>query len=489
MKKIATICVCVFLHTEICAQMLNWQNKDLETDSVFGISVEKAYNMLLKRKTGKKIIIAVVDSGIDTLHEDLQPVLWKGAENRVYGWNFIGGVETGKEDVTLLAGNKKEFYDSLSFTVVPEVYRAEYQNHRRCYPELSKKINALQKFIKNLTLSKKIADSIVTRIGNAQPVLLNFTNYTPLSTNEEIVLKHIVEKWRLYGTWEKLKFYEIENLIAQCQHHIDHGLNVKSQEKDSSEGNRDVAPDAMGLFDNSNLTACHGTHVAGIIGAARNNGIGINGVADNVEIMALKVVGNIRELRDRNLADAIYYAVDNGALIINLSFGKQYSWDKRAVDNAVKYAVKHDVLIIHGAGNSGQNLDVTEYYPNPVYKDNGGRADAWIEVGASGFKDDETLLAAFSNYGKGRVDVFAPGVKIYSTIPGSKYDTWSGTSMAAPVVAGLAALIRGYYPKLTAVQVKEIIMKSVVKKDILKEKCVSGGVVNAYNALKLAAVY
>jgi subtilisin family serine protease len=199
--------------------------------------------------------------------------------------------------------------------------------------------------------------------------------------------------------------------------------------------------------------------------------------------------GTIRELRDKSLAKAIRYAADNGAKVINLSFGKPYTWDKKDVDEAVKYAMQKDVLIVHAAGNDGEDLDNTPHFPNPIYLDDQGTANAWIEVGASGGKDDNSLAADFSNYGKRTVDVFAPGVNVYSTIPGNRYISWSGTSMAVPVVAGLAALIREYYPKLTAVQVKEIILKSVVKRDVLKDKCVSGGVVNAYNALKLAATY
>ncbi len=209
-------------------------------------------------------------------------------------------------------------------------------------------------------------------------------------------------------------------------------------------------------------------------------------------------------VEDETLAKAIRYAADNGAKVINLSFGKPYTWNKEAVDAAVRYAMHKDVLIVHAAGNNGENLDVTDHFPNPVYKDGKGKAEAWIEVGASRPYDDTNTIAAFSNYGKLTVDVFAPGTGIYSTIPYSKYDTYNGTSMAAPVVSGIAALIRGYYPKLTAAQVKDIIMKSVVKinhkvysmgsYDIprlipFSETCVSGGVVNAYNALKLAATY
>jgi cell wall-associated protease len=204
--------------------------------------------------------------------------------------------------------------------------------------------------------------------------------------------------------------------------------------------------------------------------------------------------------RDKDVANAIRFAADHGCKVVNMSFGKAYSPDKKLVDEAVKYAISKDVLLIHAAGNDAMNLDKEKNFPTRVYADSSGIADAWIEVGASGWLDDSTLVAPFSNYGKNSVDVFAPGVNIYSCIPGSKYTTESGTSMATPVVVGIAALIREYYPKLSALQVKQIIMNSVVKptQDILmtdygkkrmipfSEICVSGGIVNLYNALLLA---
>ena len=205
----------------------------------------------------------------------------------------------------------------------------------------------------------------------------------------------------------------------------------------------------------------------------------------------------------RMFANAIRFATDHGAKVINMSFGKAYSPDKKVVDEAVKYAVSKDVLLVHAAGNDGKNLDKETNFPNRVYADSSGVAAAWLEVGASGWRNDSSLVAFFSNFGKTSVDVFAPGMRIHSTIPFSKYIDEDGTSMAAPVVTGLAALIREYYPKLSAVQVKEIIMQSVEKptqrvsiKDNgqnvsvpFSEVCISGGIVNAYKALKLAERY
>jgi cell wall-associated protease len=270
---------------------------------------------------------------------------------------------------------------------------------------------------------------------------------------------------------------------------------IKDNYADSYEknyGNADIkGPDAL-----------HGTHVAGIIGAVRNNNLGMKGVADNVRIMGVRAVPDGDE-RDKDVANAIIYAVDNGATVINMSFGKSYAWDKEAVDRAVKYAQSKDVLLIHAAGNDAKSNDEGENnFPNARFKKHGWfspkRAKNWIEVGALSWKKNEDAVADFSNYGQNNVDVFAPGVDIYSTLPESKYKNLSGTSMASPVCAGVAAVIRSYFPELTAEQVKECIEKSVVKQSYKVKKPGSeekvpfsslsrtGGVVNVYSAVKLA---
>ncbi|WP_055726090.1 S8 family serine peptidase [Pedobacter borealis] len=256
---------------------------------------------------------------------------------------------------------------------------------------------------------------------------------------------------------------------------------------DSNYGNGDVtATDPM-----------HGTHVSGIIGAQQNNNLGVNGVADNVQIMVLRAVPDGDEY-DKDIALAIRYAVDNGTRVINMSFGKFYSPGKKWVDDAVKYAQKKDVLLVHAAGNDSKNIDKEFNYPSPVSKDSLFTASNWITVGASGMSGSG-IAAPFSNYGKQSVDVFAPGVRIYSTLPkANKYGFLDGTSMAAPVVAGLAALIREYFPALSATQVKYVIEQSVLKPEELvnipgrNEKvplsnlCRTGGIVNALGAVELA---
>jgi subtilisin family serine protease len=261
------------------------------------------------------------------------------------------------------------------------------------------------------------------------------------------------------------------------------------------------------FYGNSNVqvsksAAMHGTHVSGIIAAERNNGVGIDGIADNVKIMMLRAVPDGDE-HDKDIALAIRYAVDNGAKVINMSFGKGVSPEKKWVDDAVKYAESKGVLLVHAAGNSRLNIDTSWNFPNHVFEEDGKRAGNWITVGASGPNADMTtggLTAGFSNYGKKEVDVFAPGVKIYSTTPGGNtYQSLQGTSFASPVVAGVAALILEYYPALSVQQVKYVIEKTAQKPSLkvkepgtgeeveLSDISKTGGIVNAYEAIKLAS--
>jgi len=334
---------------------------------------------------------------------------------------------------------------------------------------------------------KKNVDAVVAKIGKENPTLEDIKNFTPDGQAESSVKNRLINGMK---NTDFKSYYEArikggyDHFYDQVNYNYNLGFNprnlVGDNENDSNER-------IYGNSDSKGPDPSHGTHVAGIVGADRKNTLGINGVADNVLLMAVRNVPNGDE-RDKDVANGIRYAVDNGAKVLNMSFGKAYSWDKKVVDDAVKYAISKDVLLVHAAGNDNKNLDVDTNFPTNKYED-GTLADAWLTVGASTPYNDNRLKASFSNYGKTTVDVFAPGFAIYSTYPDQKYQDNNGTSMASPVVAGLAALIRSYYPKLSAKQVKEIIMKSVEKAGALTDISVTGGVVNAYNALKLAATY
>ncbi|WP_113654386.1 S8 family peptidase [Pedobacter namyangjuensis] len=501
----------------------NWQNLDLKTDSVFGISTEKAYKELLKGKKSTPVIVAVLDGGVDINHEDLKRVIWtnkkeiagngvdddkNGYIDDVHGWNFIGGKD-GSVEFETLELTRLVRRDAIRFRdVTPttndmlETDKKEYDQFLKNREDFEKRLATAKSDLQGIGGFKTVLDQVVKKIGKENPTKEDFSNFKAQTGQEERLRATMLE---ILDEVDFKKFYDndISGGYKQAYEMVNYNLNldynprtvVGDNPNDSKErfyGNKDVkGPDAS-----------HGSHVAGIIAADRTNSLGIKGVADNVLIMGVRNTPNGDE-RDKDVANAIRYAADNGAKVLNMSFGKSYSWDKAVVDEAVKYAISKDVLLVQAAGNDNADIDVEPNYPSRKFLD-GTIAGSWIVVGASDEKDDETLKAGFSNFGKTAVDVFAPGVKINSTVPDNNiYKEENGTSMAAPVVSGLAALIRSYYPKLTAPQVKDIILKSVVKvnRDVKNMKdgapvtvpfaslSVTGGIVNTYNALKLAETY
>lgn len=504
----------------------NWYNLDHAEDGVMGISTEKAYRELLKGKESQTVIVAVIDGGIDVEHEDLRDVMWinvldsaatgsdedgNGYVNDKYGWNFLGNpsgenVQYDNLEMTrLLRVLEPKYAAVLPSTPLGEAERREFNEYQRMVSDYAAKLQRAHSGQYNYIAMKRMTDSVVARIGVENPTLEDFNAYKPADDMERTLLRII--RSELKDEPDFSKFYEqltdgVEYFTNQVKYHLNKDFDPRHIVGDDYEnsyeryyGNADVTgPDAE-----------HGTHVAGIIAAVRDNEIGIKGVADNVRIMALRAVPDGDE-HDKDIANAIRYAVENGAKVINMSFGKGYVKDKQAVDDAVRYAVENDVLLVHAAGNDAKDIDETPNFPNKHYVDslgiNKGAADSWITVGATQWENDNELVATFSNYGKRSVDVFAPGVKIHSTMPGSTYKDQQGTSMAAPVVSGLAALIRSYYPEFSAVEVKEIIMDSVTPisqrvkirdeagrstRVSLDSISVTGGVVNAYRALQLAS--
>ncbi|WP_254245171.1 S8 family serine peptidase [Hymenobacter sp. BRD67] len=294
---------------------------------------------------------------------------------------------------------------------------------------------------------------------------------------------------------------ELTSELKEQREQLDYSLNTKFNARAEivKDNPDDVAQRNYGNNDVMGPDALHGTHVAGIIAAVRDNNLGVQGIAAApVQIMSVRTVPNGDE-RDKDVANAIRYAVDNGAQIINMSFGKEFSPQRPAVEAAYKYAASKNVLLVHAAGNEDDNLDVTQHYPASFYLD-GSTPPNLLTVGASGSTDDENLTASFSNYSKRQVDVFAPGVGIYSTLPGNKYGSESGTSMASPVTAGVAAVLKSYFPNLTAADLKRIIRQSAQvhhtqvlipgengKKADFSTLSATGGIVDLYEAVRLAA--
>ncbi len=509
-----------------------WHLMDAQQDSFYGISLNKSY-AFLKGKKSTPVIVAVIDSGVDTLHEDLKNVLWKntneipgngidddnnGYVDDVYGWNFLGGkdgrsIKKASSEVARVYYRLKGKYSSTSIKedTLNGSNKQEYEIWKRAAkeiegdPEDQMELMFVEVAFKtaskhNTILKQEMKRDVFT--GN------DVEAFVPVS---------VQGKQAKMGFLTFIKLLELDkeqpntSLIQELQDYIDskkEALQAKSTPPENVRAEI-VKDDYYNINDrfygNSDVmgpTPMHGTHVAGIIGAQRGNNIGMDGVADNVKIMAVSAVPDGDEY-DKDVALAIKYAVDNGAKVINMSFGKGFSPEKQWVDDAIKYAESKDVLLVHAAGNDAENVDVKENYPSPYLGSNATKASNFITVGASSDpRIKNSFVAEFSNYGKHNVDVFAPGVKIYSTIPGGNtYGNLQGTSMASPVVAGLAGLIRSYYPKLTAQQVKQCIEKSVTtttepvlvkkpgtKDDVMfSDLSVSGGIVNAYNAIQIAS--
>ncbi len=486
-----------------------WGHSDLVTDSIPGMSLDKAYDFLQGKK-GIEVVVGVVDSGTDLLHEDLKNVAWinskeipsngidddkNGYVDDINGWNFLGTIY-------------KEHLEYQRIVKDPSIANEEsVKEATKFYDE---KVEAAKK-------NEKQYGQMLKMVTNADDALSKHFDKSNYSKDE--VTKVVTEDTALKQSIEVAKQMYGFGLssLAQAKQElsklVENASSMLSGE-DLKKEYRSVLGDDPNTMDNisygdaatghSTKDEAHGTHVSGIIGASRNNNIGMNGVATNVKIMAVRAVPDGDEY-DKDVALGLRYAVDNGAKIINTSFGKGFSPKKEWVYEAILYAASKDVLIVNAAGNDGKNMDVEKTFPNDSRDLVNEISDNVLTVGAMSANYDENLPASFSNYGKINVDVFAPGVQIYSTTPEGEYAKFSGTSMAAPSTAGVAALLRSYYPKLSASQVKHILMNSgtMINFDVIKpgsrsrenptgekvsfsELSVSGRVVNAYNALKMA---
>lgn len=476
-----------------------WSNLDLAKDTVPGMSVDKAYALLLKGKKGTKVIVAIVDSGVDIEHEDLKGKIWtnkkeiagnkidddnNGYIDDVHGWNFLG--DSGNEQLEMTRIVKKGNDGS-----------SQYQNASI----------ELEKNKAELAPQKEQIDMITTA-DDAIKKNLKKENYTledvkALQTTDPTLLQHKGMMTKILTRTPKADF---DNQMKEYKDYINDQLDFNLNTEFN--GRKIVGDNPYDINDkkygNNNVTgpvkekAKHGTHVAGIIAQIRDNNIGGDGIAsNNVEIMSVRAVPNGDEY-DKDIALAIRYAADNGAKVINGSFGKSYSPQKEWVYDAIKYAASKDVLFVHAAGNDGKNIDDNPNFPNDADGKNPEYSDNVLTIGALNFEYGSNEVAKFSNYGKENVDVFAPGVKIYATTPKNTYEYLQGTSMASPNVAGVATLIRAYYTKLTASQVKHIIMDSgtaltntvaigeEATQTTLAAVSKTGKIVNAYNALIMA---
>lgn len=513
-----------------------WHLLDKAQDGFYGISVNKAYEFVKQKKLkSKTVLVAVIDSGVDTTHEDLKAILWtnpkeipgngidddhNGYVDDIHGWNFIGGKDgtnvkdDSQEEARVYYAFKEKFeapgLDTAALSADDkDNYRMWVKARHTVMGDGTESGVDLVILHKALTACVK-SDSILQQaMGKPEYTgndLDTFQTRTTETKSAKAVFLYLFKANKIMDMTNKAFLSDFSEQVDQEERKASAKENppkdyrhdiVKDNENDFNDryyGNNDVmAGDPM-----------HGTHVTGIIAAERGNGKGMDGVCDNVRVMMIRAVPNGDE-HDKDIALAIRYAVDNGARVINMSFGKNLSPEKSWVDSAVKYAESKGVLLIHAAGNDNADVDTTDNFPNPDFRHSVYTASNWITVGASsdplaepGF---QSYTASFSNYGKKEVDVFAPGTRIYSTLPGGKnYGNLQGTSMAAPVVTGVAALILEYYPNLTPQQVKYCIEKSAVpppgkvrvpgSEDTmvnLNDISKSGGIINAFEALKLAS--
>ena len=499
-----------------------WAAADLLSDTIPGMSVDKAYAEILKGRKGQKVIVGVVDSGVDVEHEDLKNVIWvnkdeipgngkdddkNGYVDDIHGWNFLGDIVGENMEYVRYVKKLGPKFDGKNESSVSAADRADFAIYQKAKAEYEKEYQEVlankNRYDQLLGQLKPAHQAISKKLGKEdydQKDLSGIANPTPAEQQQIGMLSQMLS----YGDSVPDVIEQLNGGIEYFSGRLDTHFNMdkdfrKVLNNDPDDfstkyyGNNDVdGPDPK------EEDAQHGTHVAGIIAAQRNNGIGMNGVANNAQIMVVRTVPDGDEY-DKDVALAIRYAVDNGAKVINTSFGKYFSTHPEWVKDAIKYAASKDVLIVNAAGNEGLNLDTIEVYPNDQTMTGPEIANNVLTVGALNFKYGSEMIAGFSNYGKSNVDVFAPGVKIWSTTPLNTYEYLQGTSMAAPAVAGVAATIRSYYPKLSAAQVKQVIMNSglpskspvILAGDSSNQEnfgniSKSGKMVNMYNALILA---
>ena len=497
---------------------LNWSDSLL----YIGIDAGRAYTeFLIDKEPKKKVVVAVIDTGVDRLHEDLKDVVWinsdeiddngidddnNGYIDDIYGWNFIGGpdgshVEYDSYELARIYWGLNKLYEGKERDEIDFDKQSQWDYYQEIKEEVEIEIEYLKydlRSVQELNITTRMAMDYfdvetlegIEDVSEIESIDLARVDY--FAREKKDVLDFLIQE----GITEKDIDAELEVLrssIAGLEEEID------TREETVGDDYLDFTNRYYGNNDVVGPYASHGTHVAGVIAAA-HNGIGIKGVSNQAELMILRVVPNGDE-RDKDVANAIRYAVENGADIINMSFGKAFSPHKPYVDEAVKFADSMGVLMIHAAGNDAIDIDDEDHFPRKRYADGSGEALHWITVGASSWEGEQYFAADFSNYGRDGVDVFAPGVDIYSSSPSDSYKYDSGTSMAAPVVTGIASIIMAYYPELTPLEVKDVILESVLLLDDMEvvmpgstddelipfgSLSLTGGIVNLYDALIMA---
>ena len=518
----------------------NWYHKDYLLDGIPGISLDKFYKQHKKDSRSKSVIVAVIDTQVDVKHEDLKGQLWTNSKeianngidddhngyiDDVNGWNFLGTPSGGyvvwaNFDYTRLVRDWGPLFKDKTASQISLQELPNYKEYHRALTKLEEDEIYYKNWLKSLHYSVFTYPSAKDSLKHYFPkedytyqqldsmyqkYKINDKTFRKRREDGDMDIGAMIGFMKARFDFNEKSLEDVKENETQIDSIVNKNLNIYFNERTALGDNPKILEKGYGNNNISNTKAGHrliqdhATKVSGVIAATRENNIGIKGIAQNVKIMPLNISASGDE-HDKDIAMAIRYAVDNGAKVINMSFGKEFSLHKKWVSDAFKYAEQHDVLIVHCAGNDSFNVDENPYYPNDVdYENPHEVVDNFINVGATTAKADSTLVASFSNYGKKNVDLFAPGDKIYTTTAGNGYAYDSGTSLAAPMVSGTAALIWSYYPKLTAKEVKQIILESGTaydmdvliaggegKKAKFSELSKSGKVLNVYNAMQLA---
>lgn len=448
----------------------HWSAKDIEEDSIPGVSLDRAYREILHDKIGNEVIVAVIDMQIDINHEDLHTNIWTNTDeipgnniddddngyiDDVNGWNFLGTKDKNRfVNLEVLRILRR---DSIEF---PQVYKAAKNSFLKRLAKEKKDsvyINNVAGFKRDaaLSLSKYFKEKQYT-VNDLDSLKSLYPNDKKLHVN---ILK--MSNFITYGFTEDY----FNNYRTTVYNNLNKSLNPNYNDRliigDTKPDDLTFKTYGNNIVNNDIEFLDHGTLVSGVIGGIRSNEIGVKGFSDNIKIMPL-CVAVFGDEHDKDIALAIRYAVDNGAKVINMSFGKDYSLHKQWVFDALKYASSKNVLVVTSSGNSGLNLnDTNNYYPNDNENNGSEVSDNLIMVGATSFTADENLFSTYSNYGDIDVDIFAPGEDIYTTAPSRNDHTYSsGTSMSTAIVSGVAALIYSYYPRLTVSEVKQVILDS-----------------------------
>jgi subtilisin family serine protease len=474
--KLTSAGLSLFAFTLTFGQSGDWYNLDYAKDSVIGVSVNQAYETI-DVSTLQPVVVAVIDDGVDIKHPDFVGRIWtnegetagngidddgNGYIDDVHGWNFLGNpsgenVSFETLEITRLYRDYRNRFEGSEPASLSKAEQKEYALYLKYKEEYDAEVSAIEEeFAQFAQLSAMYGGAFAymqEKLGREELTLNDLLEFRPADEDEGQVVRFL-----MIAEQQGLPDY-LESGSAYFERALEYNYNLDFDPR--SMVNVDEAKAANTGYGNHMVDAEdpeHGTHVAGIIGAVRTNKTGVDGIAANAVIMPIRAIPGGDE-RDEDVALAIRYAADNGARVVNMSFGKAYSPRSELVFEAIKYAAEKDVLLIHAAGNDGSNNDKVQNFPDGTLGKNKTYAN-YITVAASGPFADSTLLAGFSNYGRKKVDVMAPGVEIESLKPEGQMASNSGTSMAAPVVTGIAVLLRGLYPELSAKEIKKIITSS-----------------------------